>query len=82
MLGRAELSGFIQSQDNDRQRAQRLDSDGGQERPRTITRVKLYLPCEVLTRDRMKAGERLSQLWLGDLAGIRGAEPQICQEFC
>jgi len=53
-----------------------------QERPRTITRVKLYLPCEVLTRDRMKAGERLSQLWLGDLAGIRGAEPQICQEFC
>lgn len=27
--------------------------------------VKLYLPCEVLTRDRMKAGERLSQLWQG-----------------
>ena len=28
LLGRAKLSGFIQSQDNDRQREQRLDSDG------------------------------------------------------
>ena len=53
MLDTAKLSGFIQSQDNDRQRAQRLASDGAAEAPRTITRVKLYLPCEVLTGDRI-----------------------------
>lgn len=54
MSDRAKLSGFIQSQDNDRQKAQRLASDGAAEAPRTITRVKLYLPCEVLTGDRIR----------------------------
>ena len=83
LSGGAKLSGFMWSQDNARQGAVKAGTQMLQHKGfRTITRIKLYLPKRALTRGRMKAGEQQGQLWLGDLAGTRGAGPQICQEFC
>lgn len=88
MQDRAKLSGLIQSQDNDRQRA----TEAGTQHSRSVPEQSSGLCKEGLSQQQNEGrGEPrrvvlewdgLGQLWLRDLAEIKRAGPQICQEFC